>query len=242
MFDDPKLQIPGHQEQSGFKSQPQTTAAQQPTVMPHTGQSQSGVMPPVFPKTTSVGGGMVRRILISLLILFLLVAIGYGGYIAYTKYFVTETPVKKPIKPVTIPAEEVTKLEFEESVEVNEEVTEPKRFEQKEVESSEYDIKSEGSIEKLPPINDNDVDQDGLSDSLEADFETDPNDADSDDDGLNDFDEITKYFTDPNDEDSDNDTYLDGVEVKNGYNPLGEGKLLTIEGNLMQESYYTADE
>lgn len=48
--------------------------------------------------------------------------------------------------------------------------------------------------------------------------------ADFDNDGLNNADEF-KYNTDPNDSDSDNDGYLDGGEVKNGYNPLGSGKL-----------------
>jgi len=47
---------------------------------------------------------------------------------------------------------------------------------------------------------------------------------DSDGDGLSDDMEIY-YGTDPADEDSDDDTYPDGTEVKNGYNPLGEGAL-----------------
>lgn len=48
---------------------------------------------------------------------------------------------------------------------------------------------------------------------------------DSDSDGLSDTDE-TIYGTDPQNQDSDNDSYLDGEEVNNGYNPLGEGKLI----------------
>ncbi len=47
---------------------------------------------------------------------------------------------------------------------------------------------------------------------------------DSDKDNLSDKNEL-KYGTDENDSDSDNDGYLDGDEVKNGYNPLGAGKL-----------------
>lgn len=49
-------------------------------------------------------------------------------------------------------------------------------------------------------------------------------DLDSDNDELTDVDE-TKYGTDSNNPDSDGDGYLDGDEVKNGYNPIGEGKL-----------------
>lgn len=47
---------------------------------------------------------------------------------------------------------------------------------------------------------------------------------DSDNDGLNDYDEIF-YQTDKNNPDSDGDGYMDGDEVSNGYNPLGEGRL-----------------
>lgn len=47
---------------------------------------------------------------------------------------------------------------------------------------------------------------------------------DSDQDGLSDEEEIF-YGTDKNNPDTDGDGYLDGAEVKGGYNPLGEGKL-----------------
>lgn len=48
---------------------------------------------------------------------------------------------------------------------------------------------------------------------------------DSDGDGLMDLDEINIYKTDPKDSDTDGDGYQDGNEVKNGFNPLGPGKL-----------------
>jgi len=47
---------------------------------------------------------------------------------------------------------------------------------------------------------------------------------DTDNDGLSDEKE-EMYDTDPNNPDTDGDGYLDGDEVKNGYNPNGEGKL-----------------
>jgi len=49
--------------------------------------------------------------------------------------------------------------------------------------------------------------------------------ADSDSDGLTDTEELKIYGTDPKKADTDGDGYSDGDEVKNGYNPLGEGKL-----------------
>ena len=48
---------------------------------------------------------------------------------------------------------------------------------------------------------------------------------DSDDDGLSDKDEINIWHTDPYNPDTDGDGYLDGDEVKSGYNPLGEGEI-----------------
>lgn len=52
-------------------------------------------------------------------------------------------------------------------------------------------------------INNNDLDQDGLTNSEEAFYGTDPARADTDNDGYSDYD-----------------------EVQSGYNPLGEGRLL----------------
>lgn len=50
---------------------------------------------------------------------------------------------------------------------------------------------------------------------------------DSDNDGLTNDDEINIWHTDPNNSDTDGDGYLDGEEVKNGYDPLiaGNAKL-----------------
>lgn len=98
-----------------------------------------------------------------------------------------------------------------------------------------------------------DSDSDGLDDSRELWFSTDPfvNEKlateltkgedgadyevtslidtsakkDADKDGLTDEEEINKYKTDPNKLDTDSDGFSDGEEVKNGYNPLGDGKL-----------------
>ncbi|MBI4135674.1 hypothetical protein HY477_03000 [Candidatus Uhrbacteria bacterium] len=48
--------------------------------------------------------------------------------------------------------------------------------------------------------------------------------SDFDHDGLSDALEIF-YGTDPANPDSDDDTFLDGEEVRRGYNPLGGGEL-----------------
>jgi hypothetical protein len=72
-----------------------------------------------------------------------------------------------------------------------------------------------------------DTDGDGLTDQAEAiRYKTDPKLEDTDGDGLNDQQEVITYKTDPRNTDSDGDGYSDGQEVSNGYNPMGEGKLL----------------
>ncbi len=73
-----------------------------------------------------------------------------------------------------------------------------------------------------------DTDKDGLSDVAEAGLGTDSTQNDTDADGLNDREEVVIYKTDPLKADTDGDTYPDGSEVRNGYNPAGPGKLLTV--------------
>ena len=96
-----------------------------------------------------------------------------------------------------------------------------------------------------------DLDKDGLDDVREKEIGTNPQNADSDADGLNDGDEVIIYKSSPLNADSDNDglsdgdesliwktnllnpdsdgdTYPDGTEVKNGYSPLGPGKLFNL--------------
>ena len=74
--------------------------------------------------------------------------------------------------------------------------------------------------------NNPDTDGDGLLDREEfLEYKTDPLKVDTDEDELSDYDEIITYKTDPNNPDTDGDTYLDGAEVKGGYDPNGEGEL-----------------
>jgi peroxiredoxin len=68
-------------------------------------------------------------------------------------------------------------------------------------------------------VDDTDTDSDGLLDSEEAVYGTDPENPDSDDDGLSDAEEVSGG-TDPNDADSDDDGLSDGDERAGGLNPL----------------------
>lgn len=78
----------------------------------------------------------------------------------------------------------------------------------------------------LPTLGTLDSDHDGLTDTEEASAGTDIHNPDTDSDGLSDGDEVHIWKTDPLAKDTDGDGFTDGQEVKNGYNPLGAGKLL----------------
>ena len=76
----------------------------------------------------------------------------------------------------------------------------------------------------------NDSDGDGLPDWWERKYslnlEIDDSDEDNDGDGANNLLEY-EYDTNPFEADTDGDGYNDGQEIKNGYNPNGEGRLDT---------------
>ncbi|MFA5886753.1 MAG: hypothetical protein WC863_03155 [Patescibacteria group bacterium] len=82
------------------------------------------------------------------------------------------------------------------------------------------------SSEVIPPVNSSvDSDNDGLVDVEERLAGTNINVIDTDGDTLSDYEEVKIYQTNPLSADSDGDSYLDGAEVKNGYNPNGPGKM-----------------
>jgi hypothetical protein len=70
-----------------------------------------------------------------------------------------------------------------------------------------------------------DSDSDGLTDSEEVGAGTNINVIDTDNDGLSDYEEVKIYRSNPLNADTDADGYLDGVEVKGGYDPNSTGKL-----------------
>lgn len=70
----------------------------------------------------------------------------------------------------------------------------------------------------------NDLDGDGLTNSAEQEFGSNPEKADSDDDGLNDWHEKS-LGTNPNKPDSDDDSINDLEEYTNLSNPAGSGDL-----------------
>lgn len=116
----------------------------------------------------------------------------------------------------------------------------------KQEESIDNNIDNSKKDEKIIPIENNDItekpievenivkdsDKDGLSDVEEEKLGLDINNVDSDNDGLFDREEVMVYLTNPLDSDTDKDGYLDGAEVRDGYNPNGTGKLYDVNNNI----------
>lgn len=74
-------------------------------------------------------------------------------------------------------------------------------------------------------IDPHDKDADGISDEEESKLKTSDQEFDTDGDGLTDRDERDVWHTDPAKSDTDGDGFPDGLEVINGFNPAGSGKL-----------------
>ncbi len=70
-----------------------------------------------------------------------------------------------------------------------------------------------------------DTDKDTLPDVWEQIAGSDITLVDTDEDGLTDAEEFNVYLTRPDKPDTDADGFVDGVEVTNGFNPIGDGKL-----------------
>ncbi|MFA6306610.1 MAG: hypothetical protein WCV70_02075 [Patescibacteria group bacterium] len=77
-----------------------------------------------------------------------------------------------------------------------------------------------------------DSDSDGLTDEEEVGLGINSNNPDSDSDGLTDREEVKVYKTDPLKADTDGDGFKDGAEVKNNYNPNGQGRLYEIDKSI----------
>lgn len=90
---------------------------------------------------------------------------------------------------------------------------------------------SNDPVEQVDPVEEDvfDADGDGLPDEWELEFGLDPEDGDDafdddDFDQLNNSDEY-RYGTSPINPDTDGDTFRDGVEIQQGFNPTGDGRI-----------------
>jgi hypothetical protein len=183
----------------------------------------------------SMSGPTSGKIILVLVAILLLGALAYGGW-----WFFYGNKKEKVIESSNTPKEEVDKQANQQSQTSTVVV----------VTSTSGNIPAQINNDQILFGQTVDRDKDGLDDLREKEIGTNPLKMDTDGDGLNDGDEAITYKTDPllsdtdSDElndgveiliwhssplnrDTDGDTYLDGEEVKNGYNPVGPGKLFS---------------
>ena len=172
-------------------------------------------------------GSLLKKVIIALVGLVLVAVVAWA---AYSFIFNTD-------KPVTENEEIINETEETPPPEEEEEYTPPPE-EEENVDADDDDDGLSNAEEFILGTSPNnpDTDDDGLFDREEVKtYHTDPNNPDTDNDGLFDRTEVFIWETDPLNPDTDNDTYLDGVEVSNGYNPLGDGELPKKQEDLITE-------
>jgi hypothetical protein len=183
----------------------------------------SAMQPQVYQMKEPVLG----KVILTLVVIAVLAGLGIGGWWVYNNM------LKQPAAGVqtTVPAE--TQIPSVETQTPAAEITPTT------VPSAEIPAETATATEAAPTStiteqmnNDNilfgesiDTDKDGLPDVREKELGTNPAIPDTDADGLSDGDEILVWKTDPLNPDTDGDGYADGTEVRNGYSPLGPGKL-----------------
>lgn len=168
---------------------------------------------------------ILGKILLFLLVVLLLGGLGYGGWWFF--YASKNTAAKLPVVPVNQTVQNQTPQNV---VPANTNVPAQQNNDQilfgqaVDADKDGLDDVREKEIGTNPQNTDSDGD--GLSDGDEVIvYKTDPLKADTDGDGLSDGDEVLIWHTNPLNPDTDGDGYQDGEEVRNGYNPLGAGKL-----------------
>ncbi len=172
---------------------------------------------------------ILGKIILSVVFVVVLGGLGYGGWWVYANYFSqpvvsttnTQVDINTANKVVETPVDAVN-----DAADIIA-TPDPLNVDTGTVTAVPTDIELNRDInnDKIlfgEPI---DSDKDGLDDVREKEIGTDPDKADTDGDGLIDGDEVIIWKTDPLKADTDGDKFPDGTEVKNGYNPLGAGKL-----------------
>lgn len=199
------------------------------SVMPRLETESSSGETALYPAKAPVLG----KIIMVVVILAIAGGVGYGAWWFYSSYI-----MKAPAKTTTTeqPDQPKDQMPAEETPEEN----------------AEFPMVQTTSTEETPTTtatgtttgqeysDTTDSDSDGLSDAREAELGTGVMIADTDRDSLSDGDEVLIWKTNPLNPDSDDDTYLDGEEVRHGYNPLGSGKLFNNTGATTTASTVTS--
>jgi hypothetical protein len=169
-------------------------------------------MPPRPVPMSPSSGGVGRKMVTLIIVLLVLAVIGFGGWLAYEKFFAKGKGV--PAVDSGNTEKTNTNTSTEGKLPVNDAPGEENRG---------------GPTEEEPTASKTqDTDGDGLTDEEEATVKTNIKTVDTDEDGLFDYEEVKIYRTDPLNRDTDKDGYIDSAEVINGYNPLGAGRLFQV--------------
>ncbi len=196
--------------------------------MPNLPATNQGVTLQNYKMSTPILG----KILFFLLIVLLLGGLGYGGWWLF--YASKNQPVKLPVVPANQTGQNQTPQNSNVANTISTSTNIPAQQNNDQIlfgqavdsDKDGLDDVREKQIGTDP--HNPDTDGDGLSDGDEVIvYKTNPLNPDTDGDGLSDGDEVLIWHTNPLNPDTDGDGYPDGTEVKNGYNPLGPGKLFS---------------
>ncbi len=167
------------------------------------------------------GGADLKKTLTVILILLIMAILVLAGWWTYGKFFADKSTDKNA--PATVDFNSILK-NLNDDLQKN--TVQPVVDDENKTTEDNQNITIPAINTSTLPVLETDSDNDGLTDFEEDTLGTNPNKVDTDFDGLSDYDEVKVYFTNPLRADSDNDGFMDGLEVQNGYDPLGPGKLV----------------
>lgn len=179
--------------------------------------------PTAAPSLYEVKQPVLGKILLFLVVIIVLGGVGYGGWYAYAKFVKNKQATVAPVVNVQQPVVEAPVVPV---VEKKPDIVVVPTT------SVTSDVTAKMNNDKILFGEAVDSDKDGLDDVREKELGTNPFNADTDGDGLNDGDEVIIWKTNPLNPDTDGDGYKDGQEVRNGYNPLGSGKLFNVPAGV----------
>lgn len=181
------------------------------------------IMPGVGSELNKIKGpSLAKNLMIFLIVIIGISILGGGSWLVYSLF------VREPAPEVSV----VETSEFEtaqKGVDVNEGVvSEDSAIFLNESSDDQESIEDKVISEEVLFGEQADSDSDNLSNDIELEIGTDPNNWDTDKDGLGDGDEVLVWRSNPLKPDTDGDGYDDGAEVKNGYSPIGPGRIFDL--------------
>ncbi|MFA6424241.1 MAG: hypothetical protein WCV83_02915 [Candidatus Magasanikbacteria bacterium] len=181
--------------------------------------------PMVAPSLYEVKQPIIGKVILFLVVAVVLGGIGFGGWYVYNKFIKKASPANVVVIPTTNDQQPVAVTPVEEQKPTEAPVVNV-------LTATTSDVTANMNNDKILFGEAVDSDKDGLDDVRERELGTGPYKSDTDGDGLNDGDEVIIWKTNPLNPDTDGDSYKDGEEVRNGYNPLGAGKLFNVPAGV----------